>query len=267
MLPARRRSGFSLLEWLVVAGVVGVLAVLLLPVISRVRAAGSQAECAGHLKQIITAYLIRISDNSGRFPPSRTGREYDPTTGGTRLAANTFMHNMLGDYIPNPTAILNQPGAVPRDAGVYWCPGRNASATSLTVPNGQGAIYSYAHNTELGGTGSQPTLSWLGPNGGDQPNAEYNPGLARLAAVPFPSKIIAFTEQTLPGSASAGHLLSSSWPFQKNASWPPPASGRQLDFTRHGGRVNAAFLDGSVRAMSFEELRGTRTEFLVPVIE
>lgn len=263
----RSRSAFSLAELLVVVVVVGVLIALLLPAASRLRSSGNQARCAGNLKQIITAYLMKIADNGGRFPPSRTAREYDPATGGTRLPSNTFMHNMLSNYIPNPTALLNRPGAVPADAGVYWCPGRNPATTSLTTPTGQGPIYSYAHNTSLGGTGSQPTLSWLGPNGGGQSNGEFNPGLARLAAVPYPSKIIAFTEQTLPGSGSAGHLLSSSWPFFRSASRLPPATGRQLDFTRHEGKVNAACLDGGVRAMTLEELRGTGEEYLVPAME
>ena len=264
-----RAPGFSLLEMVVVAAVVGVLLLLLLPVVSRLRSSGDQALCANNLRQIVTAYLTKIADNGGRFPPSRQAKEYDPATGGSRLPKNAFMHLMLSDYIPDPAPALRQPGAMPRDAGVYWCPGRDAATASVvgsedSAPGTQGAIYSYAHNTQLGGPGASSTLSWLGPNGGGQPNPDYHPALASLAAVSRPSKIIAFTEQANPGNSSAGHLLSSSWPFLKNPSPTPPASGRQLDFTRHAGKVNAAFLDGSVRPMTFDDLAGTRDEFLLP---
>lgn len=259
--------GLSLVEILVVVSVITVLALLLSPVLTKVRAAGNDARCTANLRQIITAYLTRINDDGGFFPPSRTGKEYDPATGGTRLPQGGFMHDMLREYIPSPTARLNRPGAKPSDAGVYWCPGRDPDKTSLTVPGEQGPFYSYAHNTELGGENSQPSQSWLGPNGGGTPNPGYNPGLARLAAVSRPSQIIAFAEQTHPGQISAGHLISSSWPFPANAGPTPPASGRQIDFSRHRGRANAAFLDGSVRALTFEDLRGSRTKFLIPEIE
>lgn len=265
--PYRKTCGFSLVEVLVVIAVIAVLAFLISPVLKQVRAAGNDARCTANLRQIITAYLTRINDDGGYFPPSRTGKEYDPSTGGSRIPQGGFMHDMLREYIPSPTARLSMPGAKPSDAGVYWCPGRDPNQTSLTMPGGQGPFYSYAHNTELGGENSQPSQSWLGPNGGGASNPGYNPGLARLAAVSRPSQIIAFAEQTHPGNASAGHLISSSWPFPANAGPIPPASGRQIDFSRHRGRANAAFLDGSVRALTFEDLRGTRTKFLIPEIE
>ncbi len=62
------KSGFTLVELLVVLAVIVLLAAMLFPVFAQVRARARQATCASHLHQIARAGLLYLQDNDERFP-------------------------------------------------------------------------------------------------------------------------------------------------------------------------------------------------------
>lgn len=62
----RRRVGFSLVELLVVIGIVGLLLAILLPVLSRVRRMARSAVCLAHLQQLGDAYRMYLNNNGNR---------------------------------------------------------------------------------------------------------------------------------------------------------------------------------------------------------
>ena len=62
------RSGFTLVELLVVITIIGLLAGLSLGTLGRVRTAADQGICVGHLQQIGAASFSCASDNNGEFP-------------------------------------------------------------------------------------------------------------------------------------------------------------------------------------------------------
>lgn len=69
--PLRNRGtphGFTLVEMLVVIGVVAVLIGLMLPALSKARAAANQVICMSNLRQIGQTMLLYANDNKGSFP-------------------------------------------------------------------------------------------------------------------------------------------------------------------------------------------------------
>src|SRR5688572_28632462 len=62
--------GFTLIELLTVIAIVGILALLLLPVLTRAKAAALAAACRSNLRQVHISLALYVSD-FGTYPPDR----------------------------------------------------------------------------------------------------------------------------------------------------------------------------------------------------
>jgi prepilin-type N-terminal cleavage/methylation domain-containing protein len=104
---AGRRAGFTLVELLVVIGIIAVLVSILLPTLRSVRRQANLVQCSSNMKQLSMAMLMYIQDNKGKFPAA----EFSTITG----------HYPYGFSWPNQLVRLNyikQPGL-----SVYKFPG------------------------------------------------------------------------------------------------------------------------------------------------
>ena len=64
----RRRGGFTLVELLVVVGIIAVLVGILLPALSRARSTANRVKCMSNIKQIGLAMVMYTQENKGIFP-------------------------------------------------------------------------------------------------------------------------------------------------------------------------------------------------------
>jgi len=63
-------KGFTLVELMVVMGIVMVLAALLLPTFTKAREKANRTVCASNIRQILMALSLYAEENHGRYPPN-----------------------------------------------------------------------------------------------------------------------------------------------------------------------------------------------------
>ncbi|MEO5804669.1 MAG: type II secretion system protein [Verrucomicrobiota bacterium] len=97
-MRACRHSGFTLIELLVVLVIIGILASLLLPVLSKAKEASRGAACLSNLHQIGLALQIYVSENNNRMPVMRDkSSDTNSIPTNTLPSVDVVLQNHLGN--------------------------------------------------------------------------------------------------------------------------------------------------------------------------
>lgn len=242
-------SGFTLIEVLVVAAVIALLAAVLLPSLARVRALSRSALCLNNLRQMAVAANEYTHTHEGRYPPAYfkpppdrndpDARQYNYAWDFTEIR-----HPLSGSRRIQP-GLLWQGGKTIED--VHRCPdykgGDNWAGISTT---------GYNYNTSYVGT----LLYHVDFANPDQLKIDVAP--ARTADVKRPDRCVFFGDGEFAGGANK--FMRSPWgdpadggfegPPARDLGAPPYYCGRFPGSARHAGTQGYRHLEDTNVAMA-----------------
>jgi len=241
------RTAFSLVELLVVIGIISVLTALLLPTLYRARQQSQQLVCASNIHQLALANLLFAGDNHSFYVAASPDILDDLGDGqggydrweGTRTGMDQPFNPATGPLAP----YLGTTGAVRN------CPVFDPSIGAATGNNFEAGCGGYGYNEVYVG-GRLDLYSCLNP-------LAYTT-TAKVSQIIRPSETVMFTDaglaQPVGNSAFVTEYSFCEPPFdQENPGKPSTDMACPSVCFRHRGRANVAWADGhvSAEAMTF----------------
>jgi prepilin-type N-terminal cleavage/methylation domain-containing protein len=120
----RRRQGFTLVELLVVIGIIAVLISILLPALNAAREQARRVQCLSNVRQLTMAWLLYANNNKGRLCSSNTQNAFSATPNEWQANGSNFAFTLGGIKPPYPEVFWSwvAAGAVSADVqhGMLW---------------------------------------------------------------------------------------------------------------------------------------------------
>ena len=247
-----RSSAFTLVELLVVIGVIALLLAILLPGLAAARGAARTVACAANLHDLGVAVAARAAERQGYAPAAGVLYLPTPSAGGAGLGAplapvlNDSARRRYDYRETDPTGpfalreLLAEPAGLLSAPGTFRCPGvtdPEAGVRTLLAYRFEGTGYQSA-NAETPPSDYAVNSFVFGRvrRGGDEGVGGTWTVPGQLSAVREPSRTVALGD--------ARHDLPFAW--QPAPSDPASTVGPQLDLDRHAAKNNLLFVDGHV---------------------
>jgi prepilin-type N-terminal cleavage/methylation domain-containing protein/prepilin-type processing-associated H-X9-DG protein len=222
---SRNSTAFTLIELLVVIAIIGILAALLLPVLSAAKARGQQAVCTNNLKQFAACWQMYAGDYDSKLAMNLQG------TNPTNAPNNTWSLGNMMIVSDATNAQLLQQGVLYPYVGapaLYHCP------ADLSQTNNLPRVRSYSMNSWIGSA----SMNSISGEAGYQTFVKES-----TMAVKGTSQLWVFIDEH---EAS----IDDSW-FEVTMDDSAPFGS--FPATRHGQGYNLSFADGHVEHYKFRD--------------
>jgi prepilin-type N-terminal cleavage/methylation domain-containing protein/prepilin-type processing-associated H-X9-DG protein len=225
-----RARGFTLVELLVVIGIIATLASLLFPAVERARGRGQQIYCASNLRQLTLAMALYAPDNNDRYPYNLGSSDIKAML--SRGQAYNWANSLLNwEVQPGNTNQTHNTQAslgsyVAHNAVIFRCPSDFVVSDVQREVGWRNRTRSISLNAMIGDAG-EFTVGGTNIN-----NPTYRQYL-KSSDVTAPDAIFAFIEEH-PDSIYDGYFLNRAYEW----TW------YDLPASYHNGGANLSYADG-----------------------
>jgi len=227
-----KRSAFTLVELLVVIGIIALLVSMLLPALSKARRSANTTKCLSNIRNMQIAQCMYVSENKGYL--IQTGLAH---------SGSALLHQPQGSWINTlqtyyGTKLLRQ---CPEDNSPHFEPGEPLPASAPP----EYRQTSYGIN------------NYVAPNHAPAGVGPYH----KITQVKQASSTIQFIELAETGNfAGTDHVHVEMWYLPIAPYISPNLAGEQIAVGRHGGKAytwdgvaNYGFLDGHAETLRFRD--------------
>jgi len=189
-MQKRRFHAFTLVELLVVIGIIALLISILLPALNKAREASQVAKCLSNMRQLGMAAASYTTENKGYLVPADV---YDPALASEpegRVWSDTWATILVGlKYLNYPANV--DPKNPPSQDNVFHCPSGVLEMSSITAINNnlpssrtdaQGAMGYLNQASSKGVVPNLRVYSWYGINAGSDSGSTTIPEPCRRVA-------------------------------------------------------------------------------------
>jgi len=254
MKKTRSPGAFTLVELLVVIGIIALLISVLLPALHRARMAAMTIKCSARMQQLVQATMMYANSNRGVLPPiGRSSQLAGAMDRPTIFPAGG--EGYLVSYIATAKIIpgYSYPVSSIPSADLYACPELEVGIDPAQLVSS----FSYRYNVVLGGDDKPKKMAAYGStwNSWRVLNLPW-----KLSQVPDSTNMALFAEgDRLLGSTSVSDAALDTEPaknanglYAHNPRYGIYVHSRQAISGGYRGVTNVAYCDGSVRSVPWQ---------------
>ncbi|MGN6626257.1 MAG: type II secretion system protein [Tepidisphaeraceae bacterium] len=220
----RRNHAFTLVELLVVIGIIALLIAMLLPALHRARSAAVMTKCMSNHRQVMQAMLMYVNDNRGRLPPQSHNELVTPPYG----LSYWYSDRILGKYL-SAVHLKTSDASTKNTAPVTLCP-------ALPVPTALDNVATgFDHWVGIGIVACYD-CGWLRTS-----IASANVSYARIRDA---SRLLMFVDVNQDSSSAPGRSVLFEQFYEGDASPRSWAGSKRSVAYRHNHQTVASFADG-----------------------